>query len=334
MTTEQNPNPNSEPQSQPAPEPTVEQQRIDAIESELENYTDEKIAALERGSQRIAARGKRTALMNEKSMIQLKPVLDAPERASEPADEPEPRTEITLETPVSKEYEEAARAYAADAAAIGKVAGIEPSEMNVLFNFIADGAVMAAEADAAAALHPSQIPGPDIANRRACETILHRRFGNMASRIIEDAVIEFKKLPASVQRWLDTDHGDGRLVSNHPDLIIGLALRKNGFSKLTPEAAERELNVLRGQKTLDALGKAKIRMLALVAARGKSSDHASLTEALKSKGAKPALSTKSKLEAELKTIRLEKGYWDRSAANHKALTSRMAQIMAELHGAP
>jgi hypothetical protein len=332
MDPEQNPNPNPEPQNQQAPEPTAEEKRITAIEKELENYSDEKIAALERGSWRIKARGKRTELMNEKAMLQLKPVLDAPERESESSDEPEPSSTVRLEAPVSHEYEGAALEYAKDAEAIAKVADIPLDEMNVLFNFVADGAIMAAEADRLAGLHPSQVPGPDISNRRACETILHRRFGNMASKVIEDAVSEFKRLPESVQRWLDTDHSDGRLVSNHPELIIALALKKNGFTRLTPAAAQKELDSLRTQK-LDALGKAKIKMLALIAAKGKTGEHQGLKDALSKKSApKPTPTAESKIRGDIAALRRSEAYFRRDHPAHLETVRQVNALYAKLHG--
>jgi hypothetical protein len=58
-----------------------------------------------------------------------------------------------------------------------------------------------------------------------------------------------------------------------------------------------------------------------------------LKQALQQKNApKVAPSARAKPESEAKQLRLDKGCWDKDAPNHKALLSRMSDIMAQLAG--
>ncbi len=46
----------------------------------------------------------------------------------------------------------------------------------------------------------------------------------------------------------------------------------------------------------------------------------------------PSAQARQKLEAEARTIRQDKGYWDKSAPNFRALQARMGEIMRQLSG--
>ena len=48
--------------------------------------------------------------------------------------------------------------------------------------------------------------------------------------------------------------------------------------------------------------------------------------------ASPGAQVRAKLEGEAQKIRQDKGYWECSAPSHRALQSRMSEIMGELHG--
>jgi hypothetical protein len=72
----------------------------------------------------------------------------------------------------------------------------------------------------------------------------------------------------------------------------------------------------------------RVRVLSRIAARGQSRELKGPNQVVpsaKSQGSQ-------KLEPEAKQIRLDKGYWDKSAPSHRALQSRMADIMGQLHG--
>lgn len=252
--------------------------------------------------------------------------LDA-QNAERDAQEPH---QITVEAPVSAQYSETAGEYAKDGEAIALAAGIPIPEMQTVFNFISDLAIEAVSRDEQAALMPGQFPGPDLANRQACETTIHRRYGNMASEIIRQAQEAYRNLPKDVQRWLDHDSGDGRVLTNHPAVIAGLALWRSGYSKLTPEAAEKELKVLRSSKTYlqgDNLTKDKIRMLGYIAARGKSGD-ANIPFTKPTKGV-PA-TAKAKVEAKIKDLRTHPAYFDRNHASHKEVVAQVSELYGQL----
>jgi hypothetical protein len=73
-------------------------------------------------------------------------------------------------------------------------------------------------------------------------------------------------------------------------------------------------------------------------------DHLNVPRKIASRDQRPDLAPKApvvksgktmgreKLEAEAKQIRLDKGYWDKSAPNFRALQARMGEIMRHLSG--
>ncbi len=295
----------------------------------------------------------------------------------EGAERRELETQIAPYELVPQQFKADADAYRTDMVNIARDAGIPPAEAEVLLHLAIGDTMEAVSKDQNAVLGPGQLPGPDLANPRACMTILRHRFGETAAAVIvKTAQEEFRSLPQSVRDYLDHDNGDGRLLTNSPSVLLMLAVKRLGWTRISQEGAQKELNALndkskalepaeqkrmnelvikkqelarlhgelqpseqreldalkrRGQK-LDAFDLVKRQVLSHITGRGKSSEHKGLAEAAKSKSTpKAAPSATAKLEAELKTIRLDKGYWDKSAPNHKALQARVAAIYSELY---
>lgn len=328
-TPEPTPAPTPDPNPAPAPELTGDALRISQIESEV-TALDAQIAAAETGRQRKELTAKRNALTQERSLLQLKPVLDAGAKAD--AEPSQPADTIAPVEAISEKYQGAADAYLTDVQSIAKDMGMPAGEMEPLFHFIAGRAVEDIERDAHAGLAPGQVPGPDLSNRQACETYLHRRYGTSASAVIAAAQAAFGKLPKDVQAWLDHDPGTGERLTNSPSVIAGLAFFGGGYTKLSKEAAAKELKTIRESKAFqagDKLSVDKATLLLLIVNRGAAKQD---TASLNAPTQKPApVPGRAKLEAEARTIRMDPGYIDRGRANHKQLVARMSQIMAELY---
>jgi hypothetical protein len=309
----------------PAPKLSADDARIAAIEGEialLEKYA----AEAETGRQRREFLTKRDALSHERSMLQIKPVLEAPERESEPApDAPalnETRDGYQIDVPtgaLASSLHPLAQEYAEDFGKIALELSIPADEANALFEYVAVHAT-------------AQLDGLNTANEREVMTYLHREYGQTAAdAMVTAAQKAFATLPKSVQAWLsEPDYADRRLT-NSPSVISLLALYGSGYSRLSPEAAAKELTTLRASKGYlsgDALTRDKAHLLQILAGRRAAKDTAA-TAAPKAKAVPTA--AKSKLETEAREIRKDAGYWSKDAPNHKALQSRMAQIMGELY---
>jgi hypothetical protein len=132
-------------------------------------------------------------------------------------------------------------------------------------------------------------------------------------------------LPEGVQAWLDHTTEDGQVPGNHPAVLVMLSLWNGGYSKLTPEAAAKELAQHRASKsyiegnrmTLD-----KVRLLGLIATRGQDGEMPM--------PAKVAPAAKSAVQAEIDKIRSDKNYTSIDAKVRAPLVARINALYAQL----
>jgi len=224
--------------------------------------------------------------------------------------------------------------YHQDVQAMVRDGGVEAVAAEAIFHYVAGEHAEAAEFDRVhTVLATGEIPGVKLNNPATTIAYLKRTYGSMADTIVENAQKAFRSLPADIQAYLDHDNGDGQLLTNSPHLLVALALHQSGYTKLTPEQAEKEIAHLQKGK-MDALGLAKLKIARHVASRGKNREHQGLTQALKDKKNPPKTVAVSKIDARIKQIRLDPHYHDRSSnpSLHKALVSEMAELYAQKSG--
>jgi hypothetical protein len=138
-----------------------------------------------------------------------------------------------------------------------------------------------------------------------------------------------------VREWIDRDvDGTGRRIGNHPDLVVGLALR--AFAQLSPEAAQRDLDQIRKSPAYaqgDKLAVAKARMLNIVLAQGQSKGDKSVGKftppsTRKDFAVQPA---GQQIQKQIDSLRRDPGYSDRYAANHKELVAQVSALYRRLY---
>lgn len=171
--------------------------------------------------------------------------LDAENAEREEGEAAEEADQIQPYELVPEPYKEIAAGYTEDMKGIARDAGIPVAEAEVLLHFIVGGAVEAVTHDVEnTALAPGQVPGVDLSNKQQCMSYITRKYGKEAPILIEKAVAAFKRLPKSAQDYLDHDRGTGELLTNSPHVILGLAMRELGYTRLTRDGAQRELTAL------------------------------------------------------------------------------------------
>jgi hypothetical protein len=153
----------------------------------------------------------------------------------------------------------------------------------------------------------------------------------MANTIMDTAKAEFDRLPAKVKAWLEQDQGNGRRLGNHPDVVLGLALRP--FARLSAESAAKELATIRKSAAYqngDKLAVAKANMLQLVTNRTQQ-------EAKKSSGqfltrtAKPAPSARESIQKNIDGLRRSPAYFDNGHAAHAETVRQVQALYAQLY---
>jgi hypothetical protein len=178
-----------------------------------------------------------------------------------------------------------------------------------------------------------QVPGPNLANPEECRSRLLTAYGDMADAVMNAAKAEYDKLPQKVREWIDADQGNGRRLGNHPDVVLGLALRP--FARLSADAAAKELATIR--KSADyqignKLSVAKANMLQLVVSRG-----AQPFQAPKPSGqfltrtSKPAPSARESIQKNIDGLRRSPAYFDRSHAAHAETVRQVQALYSKLY---
>ena len=147
------------------------------------------------------------------------------------------------------------------------------------------------------------------------------------------AKAEYDKLPAKVQAWIDQDHGNGHRLGNHPDVVLGLALRP--FARLSVDAAAKELATIRKSAAYqngDKLAVAKTNMLQLVTNRTPQG-----TPKPKSSGqfltrtAKPAPSARESIQKNIDGLRRSPAYFDKGHAAHAETVRQVQALYRDLY---
>ena len=161
----------------------------------------------------------------------------------------------------------------------------------------------------------------DLQDVAACRTALKMRYGAAADGIVRDAQAAVKRLGVNVARYLDETS-----AGNAPGVLIALAEFHRGSTRLSPEAAQKELTKLRSSKEFwagERYAVDRARLLANIAARGTSREMAMPT--------KQTPVAKSAAQSELEKLRRDPSYFDRYAPNHKVVAARVAELMKQIH---
>ncbi len=208
-----------------------------------------------------------------------------------------------------------AEGYTQDMGEIAAEMNMPAEEAQTLLDFVIGGATETLE-------------GLNTANTEEVITHLHNVYGETAAEtIITGAQAGYKKLPPSVQAWLDQPNEFGERLSNHPAVLSMLSLWNGGYSKLTPEAAARELAQHRATKEYQAGDRFKldkVRLLTMIATRGQSEEMAM--------PAKAAPAAKSAVQQRIEAIRKDPGYTSMDSRVRKPLVDEMSRLMAQIHG--
>jgi hypothetical protein len=312
---------NGTPEAAPAPAPAAPRDAT-AIRDELLKTTNELLdydasGEWSRGrKEQLLAR--RTALYEEldKTKAGVQPKKPEPPEAEQKPD-PEPQAkpaepgapvEIVVAN-VGAEHRAEAEQYAADVGVIAAEQGIPAEEAQTIFDCAVDISLS------------NQQAGLDLQNVNACRAALEHRYGTNAQGIVRDAVAAVKRLGPDVAAYLDHT-GAG----NDPGVLLTLAEFYRGTTRLSPEAAAKELAKVRADKNFwngDKYLVDRARLLGTIAARSSSRELPMPTKQM------PA--EKSGAQKELDKLRMDPSYFDRYAPNHKVVAARVAELMKQIH---
>ena len=227
--------------------------------------------------------------------------------------QPGPAVELAVPPMLTADQIPIAEGYTHDMSEIAAEMNMPVEEAQTLLDFVIGGATQ-------------EIEGLNTASREECETVLHSRYGANAEAIILGAQEGFKKLPPGVQAWLDQPNAFGERLGNNPSVLVMLSLWNGGYSKLSREAAARELAQHRATKEYlagDRFKLDKVRLLTMIATRGQSEEMAI--------PAKVAPAAKSSVEQEIAAIRKNPDYLSMDAKKRKPLVERMGALQGQLH---
>jgi hypothetical protein len=193
--------------------------------------------------------------------------------------------------------------------------------------------------DESAGLHNYQLPGVDTANKQQCISWMERRWGReLAQKIISNAQAQYKKLSPQTQRWLDTNHGDNRLLSNHPAILFGLHMLHQGVGRLSKQKAEEWIKAIQTDANYEPGNKLNVdtvRLLRYVASAGdakelpaksKEQKHGDFLREVKSK------MPKGQIESRIKELRTHPAYFDKSHKSHKEVVQQVSDLYSKIHG--
>lgn len=198
------------------------------------------------------------------------PVEEAPIDPQSERTAPRPEVDTSAIEPlaVSDRYREAAEIYRNDVATLVADTGIPSGEASAFFQMAGGlAAEMQATDEDNAVLTSGQTPGPSMRNPDETHSRLRSRYGDMYGAVCQAALKEYNALPAQAREYLNKPNEYGDRLESHPAVVIALAFRS--FSRLSPEAAEKEMGRLRSSKefvTGDRLVLDKVRALAHVIA--------------------------------------------------------------------
>jgi hypothetical protein len=202
--------------------------------------------------------------------------------------------------------------YTASMGEIAAEIGMPAEEAQTLLDFVIGGATQT-------------LDGLDTSNKEEVITHMHSIYGEATDGIIAGAQARFKKLPEGVQMWLDRTTEDGQCLANHPSVLVMLSLWNGGYSKLTPEAAAKELAQHRATKEYlagDRLKLEKVRLLTMIATRGQDGAEMPMP-------AKAAPAAKSAVQKEIDAIRKNPDYIGLDSRKRAPLVARMGRLMSQ-----
>jgi hypothetical protein len=242
---------------------------------------------------------------------------------------------VIPELAVPQDLAPTAQMYREDVASIAADNPALKDEAATLFEFIGQAAARDYQRDAKdSIMSPGQTAGPTLWNENECLGILSQRYGqSQAQAILREASKHWQTLPDPVKVWLDADMGAGARLGNHPDVVVGLALR--AYAQMSPERARAELVMIRsgkdyGTKT-DPLEKDKLHLLNIIAARGQ--QPASPFPTRDAAPATQGTAASKALREELSLLKAQgSDLWSSDAARRKRAVARRADIIAQLGG--
>jgi hypothetical protein len=255
----------------------------------------------------------------------------------------EPKIEVDMdaipELAVPADLAPTAQIYREDVAAIAADYPAMKDEVATLFEFIGQAAVRDHQRDAKdGMLAEGTTAGPTLWNEHECLGILSQRYGHsQAQTIVREAQQHWQSLPDSVKQWLDADMGAGARLGNHPDVVVGLALRS--YAQMSPERARAELIQIRagkdyGKRT-DPLEQDKLHLLNIIAARGQQPPQGSpfpTRDAGTPTSTVSPMVPKNSIRARLDAINADPDLMSADATKRGKLVRERAALMAKLAG--
>jgi hypothetical protein len=262
-----------------------------------------------------------------------------------PDPEPAPVDISTIpELAVPQHLAPTAQLYREDVAAIAADYPSLKDEAATLFEFIGQAAARDYQRDAKdSILSQGETAGPTLWNEHECLGILTQRYGqSQAQAILREASKHWQRLPDKVKVWLDSDMGAGARLGNHPDVVVGLALR--AYAQMSPERARAELVQRRGGEKYGqggALERDILHILNIIAARGQQQSQRPETPQSKMYGTTGEDALPTRGSAAAKSLRAElarlnapgSDLWSCDAVRRKRAVARRQELQQQLGGA-
>ena len=297
----------------------LSQEERDTLEKARIAGREQKRAAAAKAKEESDASSKRAKdavdelVKKDSPLARIKDRWDADHQQEKP--EPGgPPVPLSVPPMLTASQQPIAEDYTASMGEIAAEMGMPGEEAQLLLDYVIGGATQT-------------LDGLDTSNKEEVISHMHSIYGQTAAEtIIAGAQEGFKKLPPGVQAWLDRTTDDGQCLANHPAVLSMLALWNGGYSKLTPEAAARELAQHRASKEYlagDRFKLDKVRLLTMIATRGQSEEMPM--------PAKVAPAAKSAVQKEIDAIRANPDYVGLDSKKRKPLVEHMAALQAQLH---
>ncbi len=332
MTTENNTEP-QETGGEPTPSP--EATRIAEIDTELARL-DQDILKATTSRQWRELRELRGYLSQEKSQLQIKPVLDADKKQQESAkgeqqQQPENQQhdfareggfhlELPSYIPQSAVTEDSVQAID-EYSVLARELNIPPDAAQQLLEVAVDGFLDLPEGFTPG-LNPSETT-----------TILVNTWGRDYEanlKIVHEAV---KQLGPKVAAWLNTPRGpEERLLGNDPSVIQALFAFGRGWTRISPANAQERLDRIMSDRkhpywSGDKAAIAEVKALRARAGGGNAGTARSSRPEVK---LPPPPTSKAAVEAKIKELRSHPAYFSQDHASHKEVVEQVSRLYAQL----
>jgi hypothetical protein len=287
----------------------MDQQTADQVRLAQAAAREEKRKAKEEADKKAAAESAASAKRAKDAVEELV------RQDSELSDEErpggtEPR-EIEVKN-VSAEHRAEAEQFAADMGAIAADVGIPAEEAQTLYDYAVD-------------LGLTSTQGLNLNNQEECLQSLHTQYGpNVSAAIVRDAQAAVRRLGQNVAAYLNVTG-----LGNAPSVLLTLAEFHRGTTKLSKDAAMRELTKLRGSKEFQSGQRYAVdrgRLLSAIAHRGDRNELKAPNQVVPS----ARTQARSKIEARIKELRSHPAYFDRSHASHKEVVAQVSELYGQL----